>query len=65
MTQKDLAKRLKMSHSTLHRLERGDRDTMLRTLEDLSEALGCPVGDLFEPGRLKIPPRRRAQMRRG
>jgi transcriptional regulator with XRE-family HTH domain len=64
MTQKDLAKRLKMSHATLHRLERGDRNTMLTTLEDLSEALGCSLADLFEPGRLKIPPRRAQQTRR-
>ena len=65
MTQKDLAKRLKMSHATLHRLERGDRNTTLRTLEELAEALDCTIADLFEPGSLRVPPRRRTQQRRG
>ena len=59
MTQKEMAKRLGMSHATLHRLQRGDHNATLRTLEELCAALGCSPGDLFEPGRLKLPPHRR------
>jgi len=59
LNQKELAKRLRMSHATVHRLLRGDRGTTLRTLEDLCTALDCTPNDLFEPGRLNIPARRR------
>lgn len=38
LTQKDMAKRLGMSHATLHRLERGDHNTTLKTLEELRSA---------------------------
>ena len=55
MTQKDMAKRLGLSHATLHRLERGDYNTTLRVLEDLCEVFNCGLSDLFEPERLKLP----------
>ena len=63
LNQKELAKRLGMSHATVHRLLRGDRGTTLRTLEDLCDALDCTPNDLFEPGRLKVPARRRGRSR--
>jgi len=55
LTQKDLAKRLGLSHATLHRIERGAYNPSLRVLEELCEALDCRPGDLFEPGRLRLP----------
>lgn len=58
LDQKSLARRLKMSHATVHRLLRGDRGTTLRTIQDLCRALRCTPNDLIEPGRLKLPPRR-------
>ena len=65
LTQKDMAKRLGLSHSTLHRVERGDYNTTLKVLETLCEALDCRPGDLFEPGRLKLPPTRIRRRRSG
>jgi transcriptional regulator with XRE-family HTH domain len=58
LNQKDLAKRLGVSHPTLHRLETGDHYTTLRVIEQLCRGLRCKPGDLFEPGRLRLPPRR-------
>jgi transcriptional regulator with XRE-family HTH domain len=64
LTQKDMAKRLGLSHSTLHRVERGDYNTTLKVLQVLCEALDCRPGDLFEPGRLKLPTTRLRRRRR-
>ena len=64
LTQKDMAKRLGLSHSTLHRVERGDYNTTLKVLQVLCEALDCGPGDLFEPGRLKLPTTRLRRRRR-
>ncbi len=58
LTQKDLAKRLGMSHATVNRLERGDHNVTLRTLEALCAGLGCDPGDLFRSGGLRLPSRR-------
>ena len=58
MTQKDMAKKLGLSHPTLNRLEAGSHNTSLRVLEELCRALRCRPGDLFEPGRLRPPSRR-------
>lgn len=65
LTQKDFAKRLGLSHSTLHRVERGDYNTTLKVLQALCEALDCGPGDLFEPDRLRLPPARRRRRRSG
>ena len=64
LTQKDMAKRLGLSHSTLHRVERGTYNTTVRVLEALCEALDCRPGDLFEPGRLRLPATRIRRRRR-
>ena len=64
VTQKDLAKRLGLSHATLHRIERGNYNPSLRVLEELCEALDCRPGDLFEPGRLRLPAMRIRRRRR-
>jgi transcriptional regulator with XRE-family HTH domain len=65
LTQKDMAKRLGLSHSTLHRVERGDYNTTLKVLEALCEALDCRPGDLFESGKLRLPTTRIRRRRSG
>jgi DNA-binding Xre family transcriptional regulator len=45
----------KISRPTLNRLESTSQNTTLRTLGQLCRALKCRPGDLFEPGRLKLP----------
>ena len=65
LTQKDLAKRLGLSHATLHRIERGAYNPSLRVLEELCEALDCRPGDLLEPGRLRLPATRIRRRRLG
>ena len=58
LTQKEMAKRLGLSHPTLNRLEAGGLNNSLRVLEQLCRALRCKPGDLFEPDRLRPPSRR-------
>ena len=58
LDQKQLARRLRMSHATVHRLVRGDRGTTLRTIEHLCTIMRCSPNDLFEPGKLRLPIRR-------
>ena len=65
LTQKDMAKRLGLSHSTLHRVECGDYNTTLKVLETLCEALDRRPGDLFESGRLRLPTTRIRRRRPG
>ena len=65
LTQKDMAKRLGLSHSTLHRVERGDYNTTLKVLQVLCEALDCRPGDLFEQGKLRLPASRIRRRRSG
>jgi len=59
ITQKEMAKRLGVTHPTLNRLEAGRHNTSLRVIELLCRSLRCRPGELFEPGRLKPPPRLR------
>jgi len=53
-----MARRLRISRSTLNRLEVASQNTTLRTLDQLCRALKREPGDLFEPGRLRPPFRR-------
>ena len=51
MSQKELARRLKISPSTLSQIERPDNNTQFKTIERIAEALDCHPSDLivFEP----------------
>ncbi len=53
LTQKEMAKKLKISQPTLARLESAGQNTTLGTLSQLCRALDCEPGDLFRPGRLR------------
>lgn len=55
LTQVELARRLWISRPTLNRLESASQNATLKTLTHLCRALKCRPGDLFEPGRLKLP----------
>jgi len=58
LSQVQMARRLRISRSTLNRLEVASQNTTLRTLDQLCRTLKCEPGDLFEPGRLRSPTRR-------
>lgn len=49
--QLQFARRLGISKSSLNRLEQGDQNVSLRTLETLCRKLRCDVADLFPPER--------------
>lgn len=48
MTQEQFAKKLGISRATLTRLESASQNTTIATLDQISKALKCDVGDLFE-----------------
>jgi DNA-binding Xre family transcriptional regulator len=47
-SRRQFAKELGLSHTTLNRLEEGNQNTTLETLNLLCKKLKCNVGDLFE-----------------
>lgn len=47
MTQKDLAKRLRVKQSTVSRMERNDANLTLATLRRAAKVLECPVHELL------------------
>lgn len=47
MTQEQFAKKLRISRATLTRLESASQNTTITTLDQISKALKCDVGDLF------------------
>lgn len=47
MTQKELAKKLRVKQSTVSRMERNDANLTLATLRRAAKALGCPVHELL------------------
>lgn len=49
LTQRDLAKKLKMSPSQLSRLENGVNYPLPQTLWDIAYNCRCKVDDLYEP----------------
>jgi len=62
LSQRALAERAGMSYPILARLELGQTDPRLSTLEKLAEALGIPVPELFTPPtKAKRPARKRAR----
>lgn len=48
MTQEQFAKKLRISRATLTRLESASQNTTITTLDQISKALKCDVGDLFK-----------------
>ncbi len=62
LSQRALAERAGMSYPILARLELGQTDPRLSTLEKLAEALGVSVPELFTPpSKAKRPARKRAR----
>jgi DNA-binding Xre family transcriptional regulator len=53
-----MAKILGVSQATFARIESGAQNVTLATLTRFCHALRSKPGDLFEPGRLKLPRRR-------
>lgn len=51
MTQEQFAKKLRISRATLTRLESASQNTTITTLDQISKALKCEVGDLFKVDR--------------
>ena len=52
-TQEVFAKKVGISRATLTRLENCTQNTTLKTLEQISNALRCDIGDLFNKDKLK------------
>jgi len=48
-TQRVFARRLGISKSSLNRLEIGEQNVSLRTLQKLCQRLKCDIADLFPP----------------
>jgi len=48
LSQVQMARRLRISRSTLNRLEVASQNTTLRTLDQLCRTLKCEPGDLFD-----------------
>lgn len=48
LTYAQFARRVGISDSTLHRLELGDQNITLKTIEQLMDRLKCSVSELFE-----------------
>jgi DNA-binding Xre family transcriptional regulator len=46
-SQDEFSRKLGISRATLSRLESGSQNTTINTLEQISKALRCNVGDLF------------------
>ena len=51
LSQVQMAKRLRISRSTLNRLEAGTQNTTITMLSHLCAVLRCDVGDLFSGAR--------------
>ena len=48
LTYQQFSRKTGISDSTLHRLEMGEQNVTLKTLEQLCERLKCKVSELFE-----------------
>jgi DNA-binding Xre family transcriptional regulator len=53
-TQAEMARTLRISRPTLTRLESASQNVTIRTLDRVCSALRCDVGDLFQPGRVRL-----------
>jgi transcriptional regulator with XRE-family HTH domain len=47
LTYVQFARKVGIGHSTLHRLELGEQNITLKTIEQLTKRLKCSVGELF------------------
>jgi len=47
LTYAQFAKKVGIGHSTLHRLELGEQNIALKTIEQITRRLKCTVGELF------------------
>lgn len=50
ISQKELARKAKLSQATIHYIETGKKSPTERTLKKLSMAIGIPVSKLIEEG---------------
>lgn len=48
LTYAQFARKMGISDSTLHRLEMGEQNVTLKTIEHITQRLKCKVADLFE-----------------
>ena len=48
MTQGEFARKLGISRATLNRLENGNQNTTLKTLNQITKSQRCDIGDLFK-----------------
>lgn len=48
MTQKELAKKMGLSPSTVSMWEKGERNPRTEKLPELARALGCSIDELFQ-----------------
>jgi transcriptional regulator with XRE-family HTH domain len=53
LTQRDMARQLRISQAALARLENADLNTTLDTLTRLCRALHCDIGELFS-GKVRL-----------
>lgn len=51
MTLKQFGRKLGVSDSTLQRLEIGDQNITLRSLQQIVDRLNCEVADIFPPAK--------------
>jgi len=49
MSYPEFARKLGLSSSSLHRMEMGEQNVTLKTLEHLLKRLNCRVSDVFDP----------------
>jgi DNA-binding Xre family transcriptional regulator len=51
LTYAQFARKMGLSDSTLHRMELGEQNVTLKTLEQICDRLKCSVSDLFDEGK--------------
>ncbi len=49
MSQVAFARKLGLGRSTINRIEMAEQNVTIKTLEQLTKALKCDIGDLFKP----------------
>jgi DNA-binding Xre family transcriptional regulator len=48
LTYMQFSRKMGLSHATLHRLEIGEQNVTLKTLEHITKRLHCSVADIFK-----------------
>ena len=54
LSQLEMARVLGVSRPTLTRIENAEQNVTLRTIAQFCRRLGCGIGDLFVPGKIRI-----------